>query len=339
MMPEILASFSRAAGRSVYLLKSNRTSDIFTIKPRAVSRVSRIRLNCRSNCWRSCCCASSACARRRSASCAFCSACCACKRACSACCCCSCADSRACSALSRSASSCACAASAAAFPTRPCRFLGRLSGLGIRYRFLPRGFLRGSARSSFPIGRLLLLARDALVLLPLQRQQPGCLGVLHRLARRHDHRPRTRLARLVSLRLPQQVIGAVIGILRVLIRVGHLRDLNRVLGFQQLQRHILIGLHLVESAGRAGHGIRAALQQIVFHAGLLDLAERVLTHHVLHHHHVARLADAKIRLGGHDEGESLQIRSHVQVRTAAVQNHFAQIFRAPLGRDGPQNIG
>lgn len=39
-MPAILASFSRAPGRSVALLKSNSTSDRFTISPRAVSRVS-----------------------------------------------------------------------------------------------------------------------------------------------------------------------------------------------------------------------------------------------------------------------------------------------------------
>src|SRR5713101_4414834 len=47
-MPEILASFSRASGRSVNLPESKRTSDIFTTRPRAVSRVSRIKLNC----WR-----------------------------------------------------------------------------------------------------------------------------------------------------------------------------------------------------------------------------------------------------------------------------------------------
>ena len=33
-----------------------RTSRILTIKPRAVSRVSRILLNCSTNCWRNCCC-------------------------------------------------------------------------------------------------------------------------------------------------------------------------------------------------------------------------------------------------------------------------------------------
>src|SRR5258708_11919828 len=47
-MPDILASFSRASGRSVYLPESKSTSDILTTRPRAVSRVSRVRLNC----WR-----------------------------------------------------------------------------------------------------------------------------------------------------------------------------------------------------------------------------------------------------------------------------------------------
>src|SRR5712664_3845586 len=47
-MPEILASFSRASGRSVNLPESKSTSDILTTRPRAVSRVSRIKLNC----WR-----------------------------------------------------------------------------------------------------------------------------------------------------------------------------------------------------------------------------------------------------------------------------------------------
>src|SRR2546426_550342 len=50
-MPETLASFSRAPGFSVYLLKSNSTSDMFTIRPRADSWVSRIMFNC----WRSRC--------------------------------------------------------------------------------------------------------------------------------------------------------------------------------------------------------------------------------------------------------------------------------------------
>ena len=44
-IPATRASFSRATGRSVYFAVSNRTSDMFTIRPRAVSRVSRIMLN------------------------------------------------------------------------------------------------------------------------------------------------------------------------------------------------------------------------------------------------------------------------------------------------------
>ncbi len=52
-MPATLASFSRASGRSVNLPVSNRTSDIFTIRPRAVSRVCRIALNCFSSWTRS----------------------------------------------------------------------------------------------------------------------------------------------------------------------------------------------------------------------------------------------------------------------------------------------
>ncbi len=44
-MPATLASFSRARGRNEYLPVSKRTSDIFTIKPRAVSRVCRMALN------------------------------------------------------------------------------------------------------------------------------------------------------------------------------------------------------------------------------------------------------------------------------------------------------
>src|SRR2546422_8606681 len=56
-IPEILASFSRAPGFSVYLPVSKRTSDMFTINPRAESRVrseehtselqSRLHLVCR----------------------------------------------------------------------------------------------------------------------------------------------------------------------------------------------------------------------------------------------------------------------------------------------------
>src|SRR5215813_13542010 len=52
-MPETFASFSRAPGFSVYLLKSNSTSEMLTIRPRCVSRVSRIMFNCCSSRWRS----------------------------------------------------------------------------------------------------------------------------------------------------------------------------------------------------------------------------------------------------------------------------------------------
>jgi acetoacetyl-CoA synthetase len=45
-IPATFANFSRANGRSVLLSVSNSTSDMFTIKPRAVSRVCRIALNC-----------------------------------------------------------------------------------------------------------------------------------------------------------------------------------------------------------------------------------------------------------------------------------------------------
>ena len=44
-MPATLASFSRASGRNEYLPVSKRTSDMFTIRPRAVSRVCRMALN------------------------------------------------------------------------------------------------------------------------------------------------------------------------------------------------------------------------------------------------------------------------------------------------------
>ena len=44
-IPATRASFSRATGRSVYFAVSNRTSDMFTMRPLAVSRVSRIMLN------------------------------------------------------------------------------------------------------------------------------------------------------------------------------------------------------------------------------------------------------------------------------------------------------
>jgi hypothetical protein len=53
VIPATLASFSRASGRSVNLPVSKSTSDRFTIRPLAVSRVCRIALNCWSSLARS----------------------------------------------------------------------------------------------------------------------------------------------------------------------------------------------------------------------------------------------------------------------------------------------
>ena len=203
---------------------------------------------------------------------------------------------------------------------------------------MPCRFIRRGPRRRFPIRRRLLIQRDSFVLLPLQRQQPRRLGVLHRLARRHDHRLRSRIARLVHFGLPQQTGGAVIGVLRILIRVGNLRDGDGVLRLQQLQRKFLIGFYRMVFGGRSHRCVGAARQQIVFHAGLFDLALRVVADDVLHHHHVARLADVEVRFGGHDERESLQVRGHIQMRVSVIQHHFTQILRATLRRNRPQHV-
>ena len=106
-MPATRASFSRAPGLSVALPVSNSTSDTLTIRPRAVSRVSRTTLSCSRRRSRSASLSCSACA---AAACA----CCACSRAC-------CASASAASfaasafALAASAAARACSASDCAF--------------------------------------------------------------------------------------------------------------------------------------------------------------------------------------------------------------------------------
>ena len=48
-IPATLESFSRAPGFNVYLPVSNKTSDMLTINPRALSRVCRMAFNCKDN--------------------------------------------------------------------------------------------------------------------------------------------------------------------------------------------------------------------------------------------------------------------------------------------------
>src|ERR1700730_5772217 len=53
-MPDSLAKASRAGGRRSYFPVSNSTSEIFTFRPRGVSVVGKMRLNCSSRLARSC---------------------------------------------------------------------------------------------------------------------------------------------------------------------------------------------------------------------------------------------------------------------------------------------
>ena len=69
-----------------------------------------------------------------------------------------------------------------------------------------------------------------------------------------------------------------------------------------------------------------------------DGADRIVPDEILHHHHVARLSDGEIGFGRDNQTERLQLGSRVQLALAVFQQHFADVGRAALRRDGPHHI-
>ena len=82
-----------------------------------------------------------------------------------------------------------------------------------------------------------------------------------------------------------------------------------------------------------------SLQQLVFRVHFFDGSDGVFPDEILHHHHVARLCDGEVWLGGDDQSEGLQLGGSIQFRFAAViQEHFADVGRAAFRRDGPHDV-
>jgi hypothetical protein len=64
----------------------------------------------------------------------------------------------------------------------------------------------------------------------------------------------------------------------------------------------------------------------VFRVYLFDRSGGVFPHEVLHHHHVARLRDGEVWLGGDDQTEGLQLSGCVQFSfPAVIQEDFADV--------------
>ena len=70
----------------------------------------------------------------------------------------------------------------------------------------------------------------------------------------------------------------------------------------------------------------AARHQLVLRGHLFDLAYSVGPDHILHYNDITRLGDSKIRFGGDDERERLEVGRHLEFALVArIEDEFADV--------------
>ena len=120
-----------------------------------------------------------------------------------------------------------------------------------------------------------------------------------------------------------------------------MRDAHRVVGFVHLQRRTLVACDRVgDGVCTRSLGVGAARQQEVIGGyGLQNASGLVLADDILQDNHVAGFGDGEVRFGGDDHAEGLEGGSDTDIVLGACGEHFAEILRAPVGRDCPQDVG
>jgi hypothetical protein len=83
----------------------------------------------------------------------------------------------------------------------------------------------------------------------------------------------------------------------------------------------------------------SARQQLVLRVHHLDVADGVLADLVFHDDDVARLADCRVRLGGDNHAERLEVGGDAETGVVAGVGHqLAEVLGVAFGCDGPEDI-
>ena len=126
---------------------------------------------------------------------------------------------------------------------------------------------------------------------------------------------------------------------RIRIRTGPARNSDCILGFVKIQRFVLFQSDRLEFDRCHVYGVLPALQQFKFRIHLFDDALRVGSNKILQHDGVTRLCHSKIRFGGDDHSERLQVRRDIEDSSVViVKKNFAEIDRPALGCNRPENV-
>ena len=192
---------------------------------------------------------------------------------------------------------------------------------------------------SFGIGGNLEFARLAFLIYLLDGNNACVLGGLYSFTRIGNLRLLVASSRLKVLRVLQTHLGFIQRVRRVLFRSRPFGDSHRIARLVKLERDSRIHGYGLKFVGIDIQFVLSPLEQLVLRLNFLKLSLGVRPHFVLQHHHVAGLGHGKVGFGGYDQAKSLQIAGHIQLAFAILaEQDFAQVNRASLGTDGPQDV-
>ena len=192
----------------------------------------------------------------------------------------------------------------------------------------------------FPVGARPALGRQLLFFDLLHRDDPGILRHLNGFPRHGPDRFLAGLPDQIAFGILETDHGLLECVACIVFGTRPARDLHRVTRLVEFQRHFRVELQGANVAGLHIQDILPSLQQLIFRVHFFDGSDGVFADEILHHHHVARLCDREVWLGGDDQSEGLQLGGGIQLGFAAViEQHFADVGRAAFRSDGPHYIG
>ena len=177
---------------------------------------------------------------------------------------------------------------------------GSLCAFGFRFRTHLSGL-----GASFTVFTGLAFTGELLLLHLLDGDDAGIFSHLHGFACYGADRFATGLTNQIAL-------GICESVQRFLERVGGIAigshptgDLNRVARLIELERNLAIKRRRLNFRRIHVHDVLSARQQLILGFELFNGADRAFNHDVLHHHHIARLGNGKVRFRGDDQAEGL----------------------------------
>ncbi len=199
------------------------------------------------------------------------------------------------------------------------------------------GFVGSSLTSrGFACGGSLTLIFETLLFGTPHRESAGIFGALHGVTRHHSGGLGFAATQLVFFGLLEAGLGLFHDVRGVFVGLGRLGDHDGVAGLIELKGH----LGIERKAHRVGHlGVFAALEQFKLGIDGFKAAEGILSQFVFGHDEIAGHGDGEVRLSGNNQAEGLEFGGDRELAAAVVELDFAEILRAALGGNGPEDIG